>query len=72
MGIMVDAEYDTESFRARLINVRQVKRNQRTLKNLRAAFNREIDPDKWQQMLTTDDHSVRLAGPGGENRSQGH
>ena len=53
MGIMVDTEYDTESFRARLINVRQVGRNQRTLKNLRAAFNREIDPEKWEQMLTT-------------------
>ena len=49
MGIMVDTEYDTESFRARLINVRQVGRNQRTLKNLRAAFNREIDPEKWSR-----------------------
>ena len=36
MGIMVDTQYDTESFRARLINVREVGRNQRTLKNLRA------------------------------------
>ena len=52
MGIMVDTEYDTESFRARLINIRQVGRNQRTLRNLRAAFNREIDPEKWEQMLT--------------------
>ena len=53
MGFMVDTEYDTESFRARLINVKQIKRNQRTLRNLRAAFNREIDPEKWEQMLTT-------------------
>ena len=53
MGIMVDTEYDTESFRARLINVRQVNRNQRTLKNLRAAFKREIDAQRWDQMLTT-------------------
>lgn len=53
MGIMVDTEYDTESFRARLINIRQVGRNQRTLRNLRAALNREIDPGKWEQMLTT-------------------
>ena len=53
MGIMVDTEYDTESFRARLINVKQVGRNQRTLRNLRAAFNREIDLDKWEQMLTS-------------------
>ena len=52
MGIMVDPEYDTESFRSRLINVKQVGRNQKTLKNLRAAFKQEIDPDKWEQMLT--------------------
>ena len=36
MGIMVDNQYDTESFRARLINVKEVNRNQRTLKNLLA------------------------------------
>ena len=53
MGIMVDTEYDTDSFRARLINVRQVGRNQRTLRNLRAAFHREVDQEKWEQMLTT-------------------
>ena len=53
MGIMVDTEYDTESFRARLINVKQVKRNQRTLKNLRAAFDQEIGAEKWEQMLST-------------------
>ena len=53
MGFMVDTEYDTESFRAWLINVKQIKRNQRTLRNLHAAFNREIDPEKWEQMLTT-------------------
>ena len=64
MGIMVDTEYDTESFRARLINVRQVGRNQRTLKNLRAAFNREIDPEKWEQMLTTKTIPFELPAPG--------
>ena len=64
MGIMVDTEYDTESFRARLINVRQVGRNQRTLKNLRAAFNREIDPEKWEQMLTTQTIPFELPAPG--------
>ena len=52
MGIMVDNQYDTESFRARLINVKQVNRNQRTLKNLLAAFKRSIDSAKWAQMLT--------------------
>ena len=52
MGIMVDNQYDTESFRARLINVKEVNRNQRTLKNLLAAFSRDIDREKWNQMLT--------------------
>ena len=64
MGIMVDTGYDTESFRARLINVRQVGRNQRTLKNLRAAFNQEIDPEKWEQMLTTKTIPFELPEPG--------
>ena len=64
MGIMVDTGYDTESFRARLINVRQVNRNQRTLRNLRAAFNREIDPEKWEQMLTTKTIPFELPEPG--------
>ena len=52
MGIMVDTWYDTESFRARLINVKEVNRNQRTLRNLLAAFSRDIDREKWDQMLT--------------------
>ena len=52
MGIMVDNQYDTESFRARLINVKQVNRNQKTLKNLMDAFSRDIDREKWNQMLT--------------------
>ena len=64
MGIMVDTEYDTESFRARLINVKQVGRNQRTLRNLRAGFNREIDPEKWEQMLTTQTIPFELPAPG--------
>ena len=64
MGIMVDTEYDTESFRARLINVRQVGRNQRTLRNLRAAFNREVDQEKWEQMLTTKTIPFELPEPG--------
>ena len=64
MGIMVDTEYDTESFRARLINVRQVGRNQRTLRNLGAAFNREVDQEKWEQMLTTKTIPFELPEPG--------
>ena len=64
MGIMVDTEYDTESFRARLINVKQVKRNQRTLTNLRSVFKREIDQEKWQQILTTTTVPFDLPEPG--------
>ena len=52
MGIMVDSQYDTESFRARLINVKQVNRNQRTLKHLLSAFKSSVDSTKWEQMLT--------------------
>ena len=52
MGIMVDTQYDTVSFRARLINVKQVNRNQRTLKNLLAAFKSGVDNTNWEQMLT--------------------
>ena len=66
MGIMVDTNYDTQSFRARLMNVRQVKRNQRTIKNLRAALRREIDDRKWEQMLSTTTTSFELPEPGGK------
>ena len=48
----MDTWYDTESFRARLINVKEVNRNQRTLRNLLAAFSRDIDREKWDQILT--------------------
>ena len=64
MGVMVDTEYDTESFRARLINVRQVNRNQRTLRNLREAFNQAIDSERWEQMLTTRTIRFELPEPG--------
>ena len=64
MGIMVDSQYDTESFRARLINVKQVDRNQRTLKNLLAAFKRNVDSNKWEQMLTNTTIPFDLPGEG--------
>ena len=64
MGIMVDTEYDTQSFRARLMNVQQVKRNQRTIRNLRAALRREIDDEKWEQMLSTTTVPFELPPPG--------
>ena len=61
---MVDTEYDTQSFRARLMNVQQVKRNQRSIRNLRAALRREIDDEKWEQMLSTTTIPFELPEPG--------
>lgn len=53
VGIMTDTDYDGQSFRARLLNVREVQRNQRTLKLLRAAFGKSLDPEKWARMKST-------------------
>ena len=64
MGIMVDTHYDTQSFRARLMNVKQVKRNQRNIRNLRAALRQEIDNEKWEQMLSTTTVPFELPPPG--------
>ena len=52
VGIMVDTEYDGNSFRARLINVKENRRNQRTLKLLKAAFQKNLDPAKWERMTS--------------------
>ena len=58
--IMTDTAYDGESFRARLMNVKEVKRNQRTLSNLRQALekgngkkNKRVDEAKWQAAIKT-------------------
>ena len=54
--IMVDTAYDGESFRVRRMNVIRVKRNQKTLDDLRAGLEsgtRQIDPAKWEMMETT-------------------
>ena len=42
----------------------QVNRNQLILGNLRAASSREIDPEKWEQMLTTTTVPFELQDPG--------
>ena len=34
------------------------------MRNLRAAFNREIDPEKWEQILTTKTFASELPQPG--------
>ena len=52
VGLMVDTEYDGQSFRARLINVKESRRNQRTLRLLKAAFQPHLDADKWQRMTS--------------------
>ena len=52
VGLMVDTEYDGQSFRARLINVKENRRNQRTLRLLQAAFQPNLDADKWQRMTS--------------------
>ena len=64
MGIMTDTAYDGESFRARLINVQQVKRNQRTLRSLQSAFQGRIDAERWTQMLGDTTVPFELPEPG--------
>ena len=64
MGIMTDTAYDGESFRARLINVRPVKRNQRTLRNLQSAFRGRIDAERWAQMQSATTVPFELPEPG--------
>ena len=64
MGLMTDTAYDGESFRARLINVRPVKRNQRTLRNLQSAFQGRIDAQRWAQMQSAITVPFELPEPG--------
>ena len=52
VGLMVDTAYDGQSFRARLINVKENSRNQRTLRLLKAAFQQNLDQEKWQRMTS--------------------
>lgn len=65
VGIMTDTDYDGASFRARLMNVRATQRNQRTLKLLRAAFGRNMDPERWERMQSCTTLPFRPPGPGG-------
>ena len=69
MCIMTDTAYDGESFRVRLMNVKCVKRNQKTLGDLRKALERAagqepIDPAKWEAMQTTTTVPFALPEPG--------
>ena len=50
--IMVDTDYDGESFRARRVNFPGAGERNNQLRQLRKAFNREIDDVKWATMLT--------------------
>ena len=56
MGIMVNHQYDTESFQAKLINVKQVNRN--------------IDSAKWNQMLTNTTIPFDLPDEGSKSPSR--
>ena len=49
MGVMVDTNYDGDSFRARLMNVITNNRNRKTLRDLRKAFPK-IDPERFETM----------------------
>lgn len=68
MGLMTDTAYDGESFRVRLMNIKRVKRNQKTLTDLRKALDRgrqnRIDPAKWEAMQTTNTVPFDLPTPG--------
>ena len=47
-----------------MMNVKQVKRNQRTIRNLRAALRQAVDDEKWEQMLSTTTIPFELPAPG--------
>ena len=71
MGIMVDTEYDTQSFRARLMNVKQVKRNQKTIKPKGSPTaehrRREVGADAFHY-----DHPIPVTPTGDQDSRQGH
>ena len=68
MCIMTDTAYDGESFRVRLMNIKRVRRNQKTLADLRKALDQgrrqQVDPDKWAAMQTTTTIPFQLPEPG--------
>ena len=64
--IMVDTDYDGESFRARRVNFPGAGDRNSQLKQLRKAFNRTIDDEKWATMLTA--RTVPFDPPGPDNR----
>ena len=64
--IMVDTDYDGESFRARRVNFPGAGDRNNQLKQLKKAFNREVDDDKWATMLTA--RTVPFDPPGSDNR----
>lgn len=63
IGMMVDTNYDGESFRARLMNVVKCNRNQKTLRDLRKAF-RKIDDERFATMQTTKSLAFDMPEPG--------
>lgn len=63
MGMMVDTNYDGESFRARLMNVISSNRNQKTLRDLRKAFPK-IDDERFATMQSAKSLAFDLPAEG--------
>lgn len=63
MGMMVDTNYDGESFRARLMNVISSNRNQKTLRDLRKAFSK-IDDERFATMQSAKSLAFDLPAEG--------
>ena len=66
-AIMVDTDHDGDNFRVRLMNVHEVRRNQRTLRNFRAALEKaghDIDPKHWEAMRTNTTVPFPIPQPG--------
>ena len=64
---MVDTGHDTQCFRSSPMNVQQVKRSQRTIRNLGAALRQDIDGEKWEHMLYTTTIPLELPETGVKN-----
>ena len=63
MGMMIDSNYDGESFRARLMNVMTSNRNRKTLRDLKKAF-LKIDGELFAAMQTNKSLPFDLPEPG--------
>ena len=66
-AIMTDTAYDQESFKVCLLNLTlQGQQEDRRLKQIRAAFRREIDDGKWQRMRSSRTLPFKTPAAGGK------